>query len=65
MKKGREQVNLDISRTLNINNQTETLNNNKENKTENDCAKQIHLHVLELTRYEFSDDIVNLPRKGV
>ena len=58
-------MNLDISRTLSINNQTETLNNNKENKTENYCAKQIHLQVLELTPYEFSDDIVNLLMKGL
>ena len=58
---------LDISRTANNNNQTETtpLNNNKENKTENDCAKQIHLQVLDFTLYELSEDTVNLLMKGL
>ena len=58
---------LDISRTTNNNNQTGTtpLDNNKKNKTENDCAKQIHLQVLDLTLYELSDDTVNLQMKGL
>ena len=49
------------------NNQTETipLNNNKENKTENGGAKQIHLQVLDMTPYEFSDNTVSLLMKGL